>query len=337
MNWLALDIGGAHIKVANGLGFARSYCFPFWQDSGKLAEKLRQIINESPACHGLIVTMTGELADCFATKAEGVRSIVHAVKALSDRVDVRVYLADGRSVGPDQACAEPHLAAASNWHALARYAGQLVPTGEGLLIDIGSTTTDIIPFVDGMPVPLAINDTARLVCGELVYCGVVRTPICALVDQLPYRGQTCRVAAEWFSTTVDPFLILGHFPENMPTDYTADGKATTRAAAIDRLARTICADSESFSQEDAVLASRAILSAQLRRLEAAVSQVTERRGKNPEHVVTTGQGEFLARLLVRQAIPTATVVSLTDRLSAAASACAPAHALACLAREGAFA
>ena len=52
---------------------------------------------------------------------------------------------------PCVAIESPLLAAASNWHALARFAGRYVPRGTGLLVDIGSTTCDIIPLVDGEP------------------------------------------------------------------------------------------------------------------------------------------------------------------------------------------
>ena len=49
-----------------------------------------------------------------------------------------------------------------------------------LLLDLGSTTCDIIPIAYAHPQPFGRTDTARLKSGELVYCGVRRTPLCAV-------------------------------------------------------------------------------------------------------------------------------------------------------------
>src|SRR5438045_1829148 len=124
MNWLALDIGGANLKTADGQGYAQSYAFALWRDPSRLAQQIRTAISEAPPSDHLAVTMTGELADCFDSKAVGIRFILEAVKAGSDNRHARVYLVDGRLVSPPVALSLPQLAAASNWHALARFAGR---------------------------------------------------------------------------------------------------------------------------------------------------------------------------------------------------------------------
>src|SRR5687767_1640128 len=134
MNYLALDVGGANVKAADGLGYAASYPFPLWKQPACLAQQLRMLIfDSSPASH-LAITMTGELADCFTTKAEGVKHIVQAVADASDNRHTRVYLCDGRLVTPQVALSMPQLAAASNWHALARFCARYVSSGTGLMI-----------------------------------------------------------------------------------------------------------------------------------------------------------------------------------------------------------
>ena len=101
----------------------------------------------------------------------------------------------------------PQLAAASNWHALANFVCRFVTSRTGLLIDVGSTTTDVIPLADGRVAARGRNDTERLLSQELVYRGVGRTPICALTDALPLREQLCPIAAEVFATTADAYLL----------------------------------------------------------------------------------------------------------------------------------
>ena len=53
------------------------------------------------------------------------------------------------------ACRDADRIAAGNWHALANFVGKSF-CSDGLLIDIGSTTTDIIPILQG-----AVATTAR--------------------------------------------------------------------------------------------------------------------------------------------------------------------------------
>lgn len=331
MNWLALDIGGANLKAADGHGFAISHYFPLWQKPGELANALQQLIAQSPRHDRIAVTMTGELADCFYTKAEGVGAILSAVASVSDGRDVFVYLVDGSFVSPQQAIEQPLLAAASNWHALARFAGRLAPHAGGLLIDIGSTTTDLIPLVEGEPVAQGRTDPERMAAGELVYTGVERSPVCAVASALPWRGKQVPTAQELFATTYDAYVTLGQLPEAPDSCQTADGRPATREAARDRLARSICADREMFDESDARAAATAVARAQLARLAIAAQGVLRSLSQPLATVVISGQGEFLARQMLDRMKLAASVISLNDELGAHLSRVAPAHALAVLA------
>lgn len=333
MSWLGLDIGGANIKVADGLGYARSYGFAMWKELARLAEQIRAAIMEAPRADKLAVTMTGELADCFATKAEGVRFILEAVgEAAGDRTTL-VYLVDGRMVSPQVAGRAPLLAAASNWHVLARFAGRFAADGSALLIDVGSTTCDVIPLIGGMPAAIGMTDTQRLLHGELVYTGVERSPVCAVIGQAPYRGQPCPVVQELFATMRDAYLVLGKASED-PTDIqTADGKPATKYFARARLGRMIAADEEEFGERDAVAMAESAVNAQVSRLAAAIGEVMGRQPSPPQTIIVSGHGEFLASEALRFFPTECPVISLGEKLGGEASRCAPAHALAVIARE----
>jgi probable H4MPT-linked C1 transfer pathway protein len=329
---LALDIGGANLKAADGLGWAATVPFPLWKQPQDLAGALRGLIAQAPLARTLAATMTGELADCFASKAEGVERIVRALMEAAGDCRALVYLVDGAWATPEQAIERPWLAAASNWHALAAFAGRFAPRGAAWLLDVGSTTCDIIPLQDGAPVASGQTDPDRLRHGELVYTGVERSPICAIVRELPWRGNTCPVAQEVFATTWDAYLLLGDVPEEPASTHTADGRPATRSAALDRLARMICADRTMFGPSDAFQAARVVAEEQLALLEHATRRVIALRGR-PTRVVISGQGEFLARRLIERLRLDATIVALSDELGPVVSRCAPAHALAVLARE----
>jgi len=337
MSWLGLDIGGANLKAADGRGWARSVPFALWREPAGLARAIGELLEAAPPAEHLAVTMTGELCDCFRTKAEGVRHILDAVDKASAGRDVWIYLVNGQLVAHDEAREKPQLAAASNWHALANFACRFIEESErGFLIDIGSTTTDIVPLASGRPVPLACSDTERLVAGELVYTGVGRTPICAVVKSLPWRGRDCPVAAELFATTADAYVMLGDLPERPEAAGTADGRPLTLEYSRERLARMICADRTLFSPADAMNAAHAIRNAQLTQLRNALFQVIERQPQSPGPYIVSGTGEFLARLLIAECHSSATRISLGDRLGPAVSGCAPAHALAVFADESEF-
>jgi (4-(4-[2-(gamma-L-glutamylamino)ethyl]phenoxymethyl)furan-2-yl)methanamine synthase len=333
MHYLGLDIGGANIKVADGLGYARSYPFALWQKPNELAQELRMVISEAPPSVHLAVTMTGELADCFATKAEGVKFILEALQTASDNRHTRVYLCDGRMVTPQVALLNPMAAAASNWHVLAQFASRFVVRETSLLIDIGSTTTDIIPIVAGKPKATGTTDTTRLLNYELVYTGVERTPVCGLVSQVPYRGEQCPVALEYFATMYDVYLLLEQMPENPLDVRTADGRPATKKHARDRMARVIAADCEEFNHRDAIAIAEAVAEAQLQKIAAAVRQVVAHLPQPPQSILLSGQGEYLGLKVLEHLPPVPRVVRLSREIDPLVSRCAPAHALAVLARE----
>lgn len=333
MHWLGMDIGGANIKLADGAGFSVAYPFAMWKDHRRLAPELRTLITEAPACDHLAVTMTGELADCFQNRDEGVKHILAAVQEAADRRHTRVYLSNGMFVTPQVALQKINLAAAANWHALARFAGRHAKKGAGLLIDIGSTTTDVVPLIDGAPAPKGLTDLDRLLNGEMVYTGVERSPVCGLILRAPYRGQQCPVAQELFATTKDVYLILGDLAEDDRNLSTADGRGSTKVLARRRLGRTICAESEQFHHRDAVVLAQAVAAAQQNLIAIAVRQVVAGMATPPSTVVLSGHGEFLAARVVESLGIKAKVVSLSKEHGKDVSRCGPAHALAVLARE----
>ena len=334
MNWLALDIGGANIKVADGKRFAESHAFEMWREAKQLSQQLRMIITQSPTSTHLAVTMTGELCDCFESKSQGVKFIIDAVGEAADGRHTRIYLTDGRIVSSQIALRDPSLVASANWHALARFTGRLAEQGTALLIDIGSTTTDIIPLFDGAVSAAGRTDTERLLNGELVYTGVERSPICALIDSAPYRGKQCPVSQELFATTGDVYVILGDLPEGPMRTCTADGKPATKKAARVRLGRMFCADEDNFNHRDAVAISHAAAAAQKFLISTAVKRVIGEMPDPPKKIILSGHGEFLGRRLLENLGLIAEIVVLTKLLGATVSRCATAHALAVLANEG---
>ena len=333
---IGLDIGGANLKASNGIDRTLEIPFPMWKDPSGLTHALRSlepVLGEDPDV--IAVTMTGELADCFRTKAEGVDRILSSVKKAFPRGDLRVWQTGAEFFTEDEAREFPILVAAANWHALATWAGRACPVGAALLIDIGSTTTDIIPLSHGMPVTEGGTDPTRLLSGELVYTGVRRTALCALAPQIEFRGQMIGVAAELFATTRDVHQWLGSITECPDDCDTANGRPATREFARDRLVRMLCADSEEIDERETDDLSRQWASIQRTQIREAVERVLARQSGPPRMVLLSGEGEFIARqvLLDIPSLADVETLSLASVLGPEHSVGACAFAVARLAAE----
>jgi probable H4MPT-linked C1 transfer pathway protein len=324
---LGLDIGGANLKAAHGTGIAHTRPFPLWKQPLGLADQLRDIRAQMPPHDVLAVTMTGELCDCFASKREGVLAILGSVVDAADGTPVRVWTTRGEFVESARVRDDPLPAAAANWLALAYLAGRFTEGEPSLLIDAGSTTTDFVYLEQGKPRPRYFTDRERMAGGELVYTGVRRTPVCAVLGM--------GVAAEFFATMLDVYLVLGLVPENDGDTDTADGRPATRLLARARLARMLCADVEDLAAGEIEALARRALDAQIGHVGCAIDRVLD-GVRPPRRVILSGSGEVLGRQVIARhtALAGVPVVSLAERLGPSLSEAAGAYAVAMLAAEG---
>jgi probable H4MPT-linked C1 transfer pathway protein len=271
--------------------------------------------------------MTGELCDCYESKRQGVEAILDAVESAAPGATVQVWRNDGRFVNMATARQTPLQVAAANWLALATFAGRYASNGQALLLDIGSTTTDIVPLRHGKPIPRGRTDPERLRCRELLYTGVRRTPLCAILGP--------EAAAELFATTLDVYLVLDSIPEDASDCQTADARPATKAAARARLARMLCADLETSTEQDRHGLAIRSMQKQVFQIAASIDSVVQHLPELPRHLIVSGCGEFLVRpiLEVQQAVASLRVVPLRALLGPEISQAACAHALAVLAAE----
>jgi probable H4MPT-linked C1 transfer pathway protein len=323
---LGVDIGGANLKACHSSGVCSFRPFALWKHPDALESTLKEFLDAFPGHDLLAVTMTGELCDCFETKRQGVQRILDAVASAAAGRPVRVWRTDGRFVGLAEARSAPLLVAAANWLALATLAGRMAAAGPALLIDIGSTTTDIVPLENGRPVPRGQTDPERLQAHELVYTGVRRTPLCALLGD--------QAAAEWFGTTLDVYLMLGDLAQDDQDRDTADGRPATVDAAHGRLAHMVCADSESCSKQEAFRLAQQIQIRQTELIRSAVDQVASHLSDLPRAYILAGSGEFLARrALDRPPALDGSRLSFAEAYGSGISQSACAYAMAVLAAE----
>lgn len=332
---IGLDIGGANLKSADCDGRAQALAFELWKTPELLAETLQKLLAGYAKPDLVAVTMTGELADCFATKQEGVAQILISVAQAVGQTPTVVWQTGAEFLTMDLAVEFPLLVAAANWHALATWMGRMTPDENSLLIDIGSTTADIIPLENGFPVPEGLTDVERLLSGELVYTGGRRTPLAMIKNRVPLRGQECPLAAEYFATSLDLYLILGEREDNPADQETANGKPATREHAFNRIARSVCCDVSELTEAEAVEVAQNLADEQLRQILHAIDQVVGRMSAPPAQILISGSAVFLAEKAVRShpKLSPIPVTNVTELFDGAVSESACAYAVARLAAE----
>jgi probable H4MPT-linked C1 transfer pathway protein len=302
------DIGGANTKVVflrTENGQVKDYTslieyFPVWKSPEKLVEvllTLKEKVCGNAKLDGVGLTMTAELSDAYQTKREGVNHILACAAQAFNGVPVFVLDVKATLRSMEAARSEPLSVAAANWAATGWLVAKLVKTC--VIVDVGSTTTSIIPLVDGQVSAAGRNDLEKLMVGELVYTGSLRTNLAAIVSSIPLRNGKTRVASELFAQSADAHLVLGNITEDQYTTETADGRGKTRSEALTRLARVICADMELLTEKEIVQIAKYVHNNQIEQIAEGLSQVYSRvqsltSAEIP--VVVTGFGkDFLAR------------------------------------------
>jgi probable H4MPT-linked C1 transfer pathway protein len=330
---LGWDVGGANLKAARIGENERSELkmlerpFPLWREPHRLPAVLLEAADRLGGARMMAITMTAELADCFATKREGVAFVLDAFRTAFPDAQPWVYSVDGRFRSAEAARRRPHRVAAANWLASATLVSRTFP--DALFLDVGSTTTDVIPIVAGRVAVRGRTDPARLRSGELVYTGRLRTPICAIVRSVPLRGCRCRIAAEHFAVAADVHRWLGRIDEAEYTCETPDGRGRSRLDAAARIARMVCADLEMIGLSDVDAIAEHIARAQVRQIAGGIRQVMRRLGPAcPRVAVLAGEGTFLARAAAEEV--GLTTRDLADEVGSAAARSAPAAAVAYL-------
>jgi probable H4MPT-linked C1 transfer pathway protein len=328
------DIGGVNTKAARADGGAivraGTAAYELQRDPGRLPALLRELartVGAAPSdAHA--ITMTAELSQYFRTKREGVRFVLDAVGRAFPDARVRVLSLTGAFLDLEAARRDPLSVAASNWLATARVAARLATSA--LLIDVGTTTTDIIPVLGGRVEARGRTDPERLREGELLYLGALRTPVEAIVHTVPLWGGVAGVSAEGFALAGDVHLWRGTLEPSAYTIATPDGRPATRESAGERLARVVCADREMLDEAAITAIADHVADAQADRVASAIERA-RRRHPEIETAIVTGLGEFIATEAARrvglQPQP------LAPALGGAPAQCTPAAAAALLLAE----
>jgi probable H4MPT-linked C1 transfer pathway protein len=338
MNIIGWDVGGVHLKAARAEDGRIVRVAQLASPLRGGLERLTHAFGEAKASLGgadhHVVTMTGELADTFASRPEGVACLAAlAAGELSD-APVLFYAGPSGLVAPDDARKHAAAVASANWHVCARLVAH--QRANALFIDVGSTTTDVVPLVRGKVAARGYTDAQRLAAGELVYTGLVRGFVMATADRAPLAGTWTTLINENFATMADVHRILGSLPDGADLMATADGRDKSVSASRARLARMVGADTADLDDAAMLAMARWFAEAQLRVVvDAAMLVLSAAALAGDAPVVGAGIGTAVvaeaARRLHRPFVAFDSLIEVAPQARAGAAQCAPAAALALLA------
>jgi probable H4MPT-linked C1 transfer pathway protein len=309
---LGLDVGGANTKAASSDGLITIIEYlPLWKEA-PLIPFLRRISRQAePAA--LAVVMTGELADCFSNKRSGILSIKEAVEG-SFSCPIKFWGVDGFR------WTDVSDLAAANWSASASLISKEI--GDCLFVDMGSTTTDLIP-IKSLP-KAGRTDFERLANGELIYSGLLRTNLAFLLHEVEIGGRRIPLSSELFAISADAHLVLGEIAESEYAVEPPDGGGKDRISAERRLARTVCAGLEEIGSVGTVEIARQARSRQARLLTAGIRRLAKEH--NLDLVVAAGIGERMIEEAAQDL--NLECVRLSERYGSRVSDVFPAYAVA---------
>jgi probable H4MPT-linked C1 transfer pathway protein len=314
---MGLDIGGANTKAAllnlqdKKVIESFSYIeyFPFWEKTLKqfpeMLVRLKQHLIENNTfqledIEYYAITITAELSDAFQTKREGIHTILDALESVFGKYKLKFINNEAKFIDFDRVKANYSSISAANWASTALFLGKYIP--QCILIDAGSTTIDIIPILDSVPVPQGNDDISRLINHELIYTGGLRATIPSITHHVPYKNKKIRVSFEKFALISDVHRILNNISEDEYINDTADNRSKSLENCYARLSRVICMDRETISTEDLDGIANFIYKKQLdiikREIEAFMNNTSSNYSQftqEPKFVITGLSADFLIR------------------------------------------
>jgi probable H4MPT-linked C1 transfer pathway protein len=292
--FIGIDVGGANTKIVTSDGVVNSVYAPLWKNKTILYD----LVSEYAAVSGLEAVgavMTGELCDCFMTRREGVLHIKEALSAVFK--EIKFFNSNCTFKDSTEVDKAPLSFASTNWLASSKLISEQYE--DTIFVDLGSTTTDVIPIVGGA-IKAGRTDLKRLKNGELIYSGVQRTNAATLLKSVKI-GEECRVSSELFAITADAYLVLGYITED---DYSCESPDSyafmdreeaekSRVSAMRRLARLVCSDLEEIGEDNAVSIAAQVMRAQVDELVASLKRIKAKYLL--EQVVSAGIGDFIVK------------------------------------------
>lgn len=309
---VGIDIGGVFVKSATVKysGSEREIvkternAFNFRINNYNLREALTKelYLHADPKeVDGVVVTITAETVGIFNTLEEGVVIIADICARAYKDITLGFIAVDGRIHTIEDVLKAPLDFASANWVATSSLASRFIK--DGVFIDVGSTTSDIIPIVNGEVSPEGKTDMYRLFSGELIYAGLLRTYIQCLVNKLPFRNGWIGLSSELRCFTAHVYVYLRQIRElTMHHPFSGKPISIKRSEAKEAIARSVCSDSTILSDEEVYDMANYIYEQQVSKIVDSIKKIKASKWDTYVELsyVIAGSGAFLAREAVKR-------------------------------------
>jgi probable H4MPT-linked C1 transfer pathway protein len=288
---LGVDIGQMNIKITSlemvECPRIRSVSFPF-SEIGEMVEKLVFFV---PHPDLVIITQTMCASrNFFSSLKEGTHYIVDLTERLFGE-KVRYPALSYKLYMPEEAKKHYLDVACRNWIATCYLTSYLNLFEDGLVVDCGTSSTDIVPVLNSAPVTIDNNDQGytRLKTGELFWSGLYFTRVQSISPTIVLDGEEFQVKPTSKCMIFDAFVVSGTVPPE------SDIVKISFESCVERILDAIAADKELLTVNDARKIAQFFIEKQRKRteitIEKVLSAVNEKYNKNLKVAAIAGVGK----------------------------------------------
>ena len=290
MKIIGWDIGGAHIKAAK-IDFkkktskTKQLYSPIWKNVNYLKKSIKLIKKKLGKTNYHAITMTAELSDIFPDRKNGVKHIINLSSKILGEKNIFFY-SKKNFLKKKLAIKKPFELNSMNWHATASFISNFFPNC--ILVDIGSTTSDIIPIKNKEIISKDVSDYQRLKSNELIYLGVLRTPIQAVERKK-------NLINENFANLSDVYRVLNKIPSTFDLLPTLDSKTKNKHDSARRIARIFGKDYKKNHFLKWKKIAYQIEGEHLKILKSVIKKIEKKNFLKKVPIIGAGIGEFLVK------------------------------------------
>ena len=290
MKIIGWDIGGAHIKAAK-IDFKKKTSkteqiySPIWKNVNNLKKSIKLIKKKLGKTNYHAITMTAELSDIFPDRKKGVNHVVNLSSKILGEKNIFFYSKKSFLI-KKLAIKKPFELNSMNWHATASFVSNFFPNC--ILVDIGSSTTDIIQIKNKEIISKGVNDYQRLKSNELIYLGVLRTPIQAVEKKK-------NLINENFANLSDVYRVLNKIPSTVDLLPTLDHKTKNKHDSARRIARIFGKDYKKNHFLKWKKIAYQIEGEHLKILKSVIKKIEKKNFLKKVPIIGAGIGEFLVK------------------------------------------
>ena len=290
--YIGWDIGGAHTKYtisfkSKDIVECRIIHCELWKSLSKLDDIIQNVNSKYKEKFNIInlITMSAEMCDIFPSRAKGVKSIL----SLFEKRDFinHIYAKDNKILNLE-GFKEYSSCESTNWMVIAEYLKNIEKNM--VAIDIGSTTTDLVLVKDHVCINTRYDDYSGLNTKELLYTGVLRTPIYSVTNSIILNKKTYNIIPENFTTMSDIYRLLNIIKNKSDYTNTADGRSKSIKDTLHRISRVFGFDYTASKNSTIIMLSKKIMSMHLDQISYTIKNHIKNNFSNTKNLRIIGMG-----------------------------------------------